>query len=127
MKNYLYILIANTINSECKCFQVQNIFQRQLSAITVSGRIESAPCRAMTLRICRKTPAYKKGLMWHISEFELDRAVTSLKRERTDFRRHLKAESFTKEDVADIIRVATYGVVRLTYKENKIKKTKAIR
>ena len=65
--------------------------------------------------------------MWHISEFELDRAVNSLKKERTDFRRHLKAESFTKEDVADIIRVATYGVVRLTYKENKIKKTKAIR
>jgi hypothetical protein len=81
----------------------------------------------MTLRICRKTPAYKKGLMWNISEFELDRAVNSLKKERTDFRRHLKAESFTKEDVADIIRVATYGVVRLTYKENKIKKTKAIR
>src|SRR5574344_1943685 len=79
MKNYLYVLIANTINSECKCFQVQNIFQRQLSAITVSGRIESAPCRAMTLRIRRKTPNYKKGMMWHIPEFELDRAVTSLK------------------------------------------------
>ena len=127
MKNYLYVLIANTINSECKCFQVQNIFQRQLSAITVSGRIESAPCRAMTLRIRRKTPNYKKGMMWHIPEFELDRAVTSLKHERTDFKRHLKAESFTKDDVADIIRLATYGFIRLTFIENKIKKTKAIR
>jgi len=65
--------------------------------------------------------------MWHIPEFELDRAVTSLKHERTDFKRHLKAESFTKDDVADIIRLATYGVIRLTFIENKIKKTKAIR
>ena len=49
------------------------------------------------------------------------------KHERTDFKRHLKAESFTKDDVADIIRLATYGVIRLTFIENKIKKTKAIR
>jgi len=127
MKNYLYILIANTINSECKCFHVQHIFQRQISTITVSGRIESIPCRTMTLRICRKTPNYKKGLMWHIPEFELDRAITSLKRERTDFKRHLKSESFTKDDIVEIIRVATYGVVRLTFKENKVKNSKAIK
>ena len=66
--------------------------------------------------------------MWHISEFETWLSSQfSQKRKKDWFQKHLKAESFTKEDVADIIRVATYGVVRLTYKENKIKKTKAIR
>lgn len=121
MKYYLYYQMASVINHHCTWIEARNIMQRRSYLLTVSDGLRSVYCRMITLYVCRKRYHYRKGRMWHISEYDIDKAVIKLRQENADFRRRLKHEMLLPMDIENIICMASFGIIHLELQPQIIK------
>lgn len=69
----------------------------------------------LVLRTYKAHGAYDKGTAWTIPEHELDKALAAYRKQNGTFKSRIKkgANYITAEDAENIIRLATYGVIRL--------------
>ena len=71
--------------------------------------------RMLALRVFKARGAYGKGMIWTIPESELDKALATYRKQDCSFKSRIKKGGghLTANDAETIIRLATYGVVRL--------------
>lgn len=71
--------------------------------------------RTLVLRAYKANGTYAKGMTWTIPEHELDKALAAYRKENASFKARMKkgGSYFSAEDAENIIRMATYGVIRL--------------
>lgn len=71
--------------------------------------------RTLVLRAYKANGTYAKGMTWTIPEHELDKALAVYRKENASFKARMKKGGayLSAEDTENIIRMATYGVIRL--------------
>ena len=66
----------------------------------------------LTLVALRKHGLYEQGHVWDIPEYNLEKAVRSLKR-GSRFKERWNKETISPDDIEEIINRASYGFIRL--------------
>ncbi len=84
-------------------------------AIFRNGRADCFVSRMLVLRAYKKNGAHVQGMTWIIPEYELDKALATYRKQDRTFRQRIKKADvgLTPKDAEAIIRLATYGIVRL--------------
>lgn len=115
MRNTLYRQMVYWINAHRTWIVVDddNLFKEHI--ISRSDRTDYLVSRTLVLRACKPHGAYAEGMTWNIPEHDLDRALATLRKQDRQFRQRIKkaAMYLTAKDTEAIIRLATYGIVRL--------------
>ena len=90
-----------------------NLYKEHI--ISRSDRTDYVVSRTLVLRAFKANGQYAEGTTWEIPEHELDRALATHRKQDASFRQRIKkaAMYLSPADAEAIIRLATYGIVRL--------------
>ena len=90
-----------------------NLYKEHI--ISRSDRTDYVVFRTLVLRAFKANGQYAEGTTWEIPEHELDRALATHRKQDASFRQRIKkaAMYLSPADAEAIIRLATYGIVRL--------------
>lgn len=114
MRNTLYRQIVYCINAYRTWVEVadDNLYKEHV--ISRSDRTDYLVSRTLVLRVF-KAGTYAKDTTWTIPEHELDKALATYRKQDRSFKQRIaKAAMYlTAGDAEVIIRLATYGIVRL--------------
>lgn len=79
------------------------------------GRSNRFVSRSLVLRAYRRNGVFRKGKTWSVTERALDRGLANYRRQNPLFRQRIRlgASYLTPKDSEAIVRLATYGIVRL--------------
>lgn len=115
MRNTLYRQIVYCINAYRTWVEVadDNLYKEHV--ISRSDRTDYLVSRTLVLRAFKANGTYAKGTTWTIPEHELDKALATYRKQDRSFKQRIaKAAMYlTANDTEVIIRLATYGIVRL--------------
>lgn len=115
MRNTLYRQIIHCINAYRTWIEIadDNLYKEHI--ISRSDRTDYLVSRTLVLRAFKANGAYAEGTTWTIPEHELDKALATLRKQDRSFKQRIaKAAMYlTAGDAEIIIRLATYGIVRL--------------
>ncbi len=105
--------VADVINDRCYWARVVSIRNHIHFYSRLDGHINQSTCRAMTIvaKHCHKD--YITGQQWQIPEPDLHRVSTAMQHENAAYKAHLKQLKPTDEEVNELIKRATYGVIDL--------------
>lgn len=86
--------------------------------ISRSDRTDYLVSRTLVLRAFKANGTYMEGTTWAIPEHDLDKALATYRKQDRNFKQRIKkaAMYLSAEDAETIIRLATYGIVRLELK-----------
>lgn len=70
-----------------------------------SGKMTEILCRVLVVKSIYPRPMYKKGTIWQIAEYDLDKAVKQLRTEK-GFQQRAGGGKLTLKDVEQIIKIA---------------------
>ena len=115
MRNTIYRQIVFCIDAYRTWIEVADANLYKEHIISRSGRTDHLVSRTLVLRTYKVHGAYDKGTAWTIPEHELDKALAAYRKQNGTFKSRIKkgANYITAEDAENIIRLATYGVIRL--------------
>lgn len=115
MRNTLYRQIVHCINAYRTWIEVadDNLYKEHV--ISRSDRTDYLVSRTLVLRAFKANGTYAAGTTWTIPEHELDKALANYRKQDYSFKQRItKAAMYlTANDAEVIIRLATYGIVRL--------------
>lgn len=115
MRNPLYRQIIYCINAYRTWIEVvdDNLYKEHV--ISRSDRTDYLVSRTLVLRVFKANGTYAEGTTWTIPEHELDKALATYRKQDRSFKQRIaKAAMYlTAGDAEVIIRLATYGIVRL--------------
>lgn len=115
MRNTLYRQIVHCINAYRTWIEVadDNLYKEHV--ISRSDRTDYLVSRTLVLRAFKANGTYAAGTTWTIPEHELDKALANYRKQDHSFKQRItKAAMYlTANDAEVIIRLATYGIVRL--------------
>ncbi len=118
MRNTLYRQIVYCINAYRTWVEVadDNLYKEHV--ISRSDRTDYLVSRTLVLRAFKANGTYAEGTTWTVPEHELDKALATYRKKDCPFRQRItKAAMYlTAGDAEVIIRLATYGIVRLELK-----------
>lgn len=112
MKETAYNRIVETIRARHTWITVLQSDRERDLMVQVGRELHEVRCRVLTLVALRKHGLYGQGHVWDIPEYNLDKAVRSLKRDAR-FRERWDKDAATAGDVSEIINRASYGFIRL--------------
>ena len=115
MRNTLYRQIVHYIHAYRTWIEVadDNLYKEHI--ISRSDRTDYLVSRTLELRAFKANGTYAEGTTWTIPEHELDKALATYRKQDRSFKQRItKAAMYlTPGDAEVIIRLATYGIVRL--------------
>lgn len=115
MRNTLYRQIVYCINAYRTWVEVadDNLYKEHV--ISRSDRTDYLVSRTLVLRVFKANGTYAEGTTWTVPEHELDKALATYRKQDHSFKQRIaKAAMYlTAGDAEVIIRLATYGIVRL--------------
>lgn len=115
MRNPLYRQIIYCINAYRTWIEVadDNLYKEHI--ISRSDRTDYLVSRTLVLRAFKANGTYAGGTTWTVPEHELDKALATYRKQDRSFKQRIAkaAMSLTAGDAEVIIRLATYGIVRL--------------
>ncbi len=115
MRNTLYRQIVYCINAYRTWVEVadDNLYKEHV--ISRSDRTHYLVSRTLVLRVFKANGTYAEGTTWMVPEHELDKALATYRKQDRSFKQRIaKAAMYlTASDAEVIIRLATYGIVRL--------------
>lgn len=115
MRNPLYRQIIYCINAYRTWIEVadDNLYKEHI--ISRSDRTDFLVSRTLVLRAFKANGTYAGGTTWTVPEHELDKALATYRKQDRSFKQRIAkaAMSLTAGDAEVIIRLATYGIVRL--------------
>lgn len=112
MKETAYNRIVGIIRARHTWITVLQADRERNLMVQVGRELHEIRCRVLTLVALRQHGLYRKGHVWDIPEYNLDKAVRSLKRD-TRFRERWNKDAATADDISEIINRASYGFIRL--------------
>jgi hypothetical protein len=112
MKETAYNRIAETIRARHTWITVLQSDRERSLMVQVGRELREVRCRVLSLVALRGHGLYGKGHVWDIPEYNLDKAVRSLKR-NPGFKERWNREAATPGDIEEIINRASYGFIRL--------------
>lgn len=115
MRKTIYRQIVFCIDAYRTWVEVADANLYKEHVISRCDRTDHLVSRALVLRAYKAHGTYGKGTVWTIPEHELDKALAAYRKQDGTFKSRIKkgANCITAEDAETIIRMATYGVVRL--------------
>lgn len=115
MRNTLYRQIIHCINAYRTWVEVADDHLYKEHVISRSDRTDYLVSRTLVLRAFKANGAYAEGTTWTVPEHELDKALATYRKQDRSFKQRIaKAAMYlTAADAEVIIRLATYGIVRL--------------
>lgn len=115
MRNTLYRQIVHWITTYRTWIKVvdDNLYKEHV--ITRNDRTDYVVSRTLVLRAFKTNGTHAEGTTWEIPEYELDKALAAYRKQDSSFRQRIKkaAMYLSPADAETIIRLATYGIVRL--------------
>ena len=115
MRNTLYRQSVYWITTYRTWIKVvdDNLYKEHI--ISRSDRTDYVVSRTLVLMAFKANGPYAEGTTWEIPEHELDRALATHRKQNASFRQRIKkaAMYLSPADAEAIIRLATYGIVRL--------------
>lgn len=112
MKDTMYHLLAETVHEHRSWIAVHRSDEERTMMVRTGRKLHPMRCRVLTLVARWQNGMYKRGHVWDIPEYELDKAVRSLKR-NPQFKARWAGGKITVEDAEAIIHKASYGFLRL--------------
>lgn len=115
MRNTLYRQIIHCINAYRTWIEVSDDNLYKEHVISRSDRTDYLVSRTLVLRAFKANGTYAVGTTWTVPEHELDKALATYRKQDRSFKQRIaKAAMYlTANDTEVIIRLATYGIVRL--------------
>lgn len=115
MRNTLYRQIIHCIHAYRTWIEVadDNLYKEHI--ISRSDRTDYLVSRTLVLRAFKANGTYAEGTTWSIPEHELDKALATYRKQDRSFKQRIRkaAMHLMAGDAEVIIRLATYGIVRL--------------
>lgn len=108
----MYQKLVEVIHSHRSWVAVHRSDGERMLMIQVGRELRPIHCRVLTLVATRSNGLYKRGHVWDIPEYNLDKAVRSLKRNE-HFKERWSREDISMEDAEAIINHASYGFIHL--------------
>lgn len=116
MRNALYRQMVCLINEQCSWIRAtqSNLYKRHILFPRFRPWMPCV-CRTLVLKALCNKGWCRKGMEWHISEYELDRALALHRKRDPYFRVRIAsgAHRLMTRDVETIIELATHGMVKL--------------
>lgn len=112
MKETAYNRLVETIRARHTWITVLQADRERSLMVRVGRELHGVRCRVLTLVALRGRGPYSRGHVWDIPEYNLDKAVRSLKRD-SRFRERWNKDAATADDISEIINRASYGFIRL--------------
>ena len=112
MKETAYNRIVEIIRVKHTWITVLHADRGRNMMVQVASALRDEPCRVLTLVALRKHGLYGKGHVWDIPEYNLEKAVRSLKRDPR-FKERWNKDAINPDDIEEIINRASYGFIRL--------------
>lgn len=115
MRNTIYRQLIFCIDTYRTWIEVADSNLYKEHVISRNTRTDYLVSRTLALRVFKAHGTYEKGMSWTIPEYELDKALAAYRKQNGSFKSRMKKGGayLTAEDAENIIRLATYGVVRL--------------
>ena len=118
MRSDLFCQLAHVINESYGWIRVCDCKTYAVRSVRIRCRTYPIASRTLMLRAAYSHRRYPKGSVWQIAEHDLDKAVAQYRKENPDFKARLQSEENTKNvltanDVEQIIRLATHGLLNL--------------
>ncbi len=115
MRNTIYRQMVYWINTYRTWIVVADDKLYKEHIIVRRNRTDRIVSRTLVLRSYKENGAYAKNTTWTIPEHELDKALATYRKQDCHFKQRMKraAMYFSPADAEAIIRLATYGIVRL--------------
>ncbi len=112
MKDTMLSQLAGVLQDHCSWIAVHQVGEERSLMVRTGRELHPLRCRVLTLVARKPNGMYKKGHVWDIPEYELDKAVRSLKRD-PEFKARWASGQITVEDAEAIIHKASYGFISL--------------
>lgn len=115
MRETLYRQMVYCINTYRTWIEVadDNLYKEHI--ISRTDRTDYLVSRTLVLRAFKTNGIHAEGMTWTIPEHELDKALATYRKQDASFKTRIKkGDSYlSARDAEAIIRLATYGVIRL--------------
>lgn len=108
----MYRKLASLIHTHRSWIAVHQSDCERMLMVQAGRELRPVRCRVLTLVALRPDGLYRRGHVWDIPEYNLDKAVRSLKRD-LHFRERWNSGDITLEDVEAIVNRATFGFLHL--------------
>lgn len=112
MKDTMYRLLAETVNGHRSWIAVHRSDGERTMMVQTGRELHPMRFRVLTLVARWQNGMYRRGHVWDIPEYELDKAVRSLKR-NPQFKARWAGGKMTAGDAEAIICKASHGFLRL--------------
>ena len=112
MKETAYNRIVEIIRARRTWITVLHADRERNMMVQVGRELREVRCRVLTLVALRKHGLYEQGHVWDIPEYNLEKAVRSLKR-GSRFKERWNKETISPDDIEENINRASYGFIRL--------------
>lgn len=112
MKENAYNRLVGTIRARHTWITVLRADNERSLMVKTGRELHEVRCRVLTLVALHKHGMYNRGHVWDIPEYNLDKAVRSLKRD-VRFRERWNKGAATAADVCEVVNRASYGFIRL--------------
>lgn len=112
MKETVYNRIVEIIRTRHTWITVLQSDMERNMMVQVGRELHEVRCRMLTLVALRQHGLYGKGHVWDIPEYNLEKAVRSLKR-NPGFKERWNKDAISPDDIEEIINRASYGFIRL--------------
>ena len=115
MRNTIYQQLVFCIDTYRTWIEVADDSLYKEHVIKRRTRTDYLVSRTLVLRACKYHAPYDKGMTWMVPEHELDKALATYRKQDASFKTRIKkGDSYlSARDAEAIIRLATYGVIRL--------------
>ena len=115
MRNTIYQQLVFCIDTYRTWIEVSDDSLYKEHVIKRRTRTDYLVSRTLVLRACKDHAPYDKGMTWMVPEHELDKALATYRKQDASFKTRIKkGDSYlSARDAEAIIRLATYGVIRL--------------
>lgn len=115
MRETLYRQMVYCINTYRTWIEVadDNLYKEHI--ISRTDRTDYLVSRTLVLRAFKTNGIHAEGMTWTIPEHELDKALATYRKQDASFKTRIKkGDSYlSARDAEAIIRLATYGIIRL--------------
>ncbi len=115
MRNTIYRQLVFCIDTYRTWIEVADDSLYKEHVIKRRTRTDYLVSRTLVLRAYKDHAPYDKGTTWTVPEHELDKALATYRKQDASFKTRIKkGDSYLSAgDAEAIIRLATYGVIRL--------------
>ena len=115
MRNTIYRQLVFCIDTYRTWIEVADDSLYKEHVIKRRTRTDYLVSRTLVLRAYKDHAPYDKGMTWMVPEHELDKALATYRKQDVSFKTRIKkGDSYlSARDAEAIIRLATYGIIRL--------------